>query len=882
MAQLTNTYRQYKADTRLFASWFASTAKANGWSQNSERSFDTQATPRQEPAPATTGSNCNEKKANSRRKKKNVSSSAAPEATSTSGANTPAKYAVAISDFVPMAKFLASKGKSTTLPSSIAKILGRVIRLREAFAQVLQQQDSIAAEETTAKNHSYFVDILKQVQHILGGAEAQAANASPTELPNSRECLSTAFAALHVYEPSQAFLDAPSAELVPVPEYDIAEDEAGLQEDAQVAFAALLQDILILRETVKKLWGARYATGNIHLCAVAIATNTAIDLARKMEEEAAPTLDRFGGAAKLLADHYHAAAVAEGLDPSQRAAEGDDINVDTYEIAKRTMYQAYHLLDQFRKGFPDASGSDAGAIRNQQMPPIYDGKPYGWYDPKKAGEYQSAREKHDRDRAGFLEMVSEIAILSQKLNWNNVQDEFTRGVRLLITNPSLPIPFWVIFAAQVFIDNLETLGIRLLHAAVDPTNIGRWIAKRMEVALAGLQGKPRPSGWPAKMDGTLKRLQQDAHFFDTQVISKWKRRSLPSIERPESVLMRHNAVFAGVWAQHLLTLYHATAIAYANAWGAVFAMSQLNAAVMHLAWIKTGQVPVVMWTDMLIMQNLQGPDRFWVGSEPRDIRDYWKQWCLCQGVSLAEFTSSRGVLPVGGATNGNNNPRRGLGQLAPVSLLFRGRLGTDAAGHARVNVTLEDVRNIVGKGEWVVTRASEGNVFEMVQEYETSSTRPFRQASDSDETRHRRTTLPSRGDHLALSPADLVNTLANVVHAEMAELHFDYMLLHTKCWMILTDFKRIMDPYFRRACEGRPDYITSEDQLPLLVGLIFRAAAGLAPGLGPRDSLELLDAAREGFRWLLNKGMNRIVVDELQKLGIPIDLEFEHGPVLPT
>jgi hypothetical protein len=31
MARLTNTYQQYKADTKLFASWLATTAKANGW-----------------------------------------------------------------------------------------------------------------------------------------------------------------------------------------------------------------------------------------------------------------------------------------------------------------------------------------------------------------------------------------------------------------------------------------------------------------------------------------------------------------------------------------------------------------------------------------------------------------------------------------------------------------------------------------------------------------------------------------------------------------------------------------------------------------------------------------------------------------------------------
>ena len=81
---------------------------------------------------------------------------------------------------------------------------------------------------------------------------------------------------------------------------------------------------------------------------------------------------------------------------------------------------------------------------------------------------------------------------------------------------------------------------------------------------------------------------------------------------------------------------------------------------------------------------------------------------------------------------------------------------------------------------------SEGKVFEMVhQVFETAGTRPFRQANNnSNETRRRR-----RDDPLALSPAGLIKTLPEAVQAEMVELHFDYMLLNTKCWTILSGFK---------------------------------------------------------------------------------------------
>ncbi|KXX79406.1 hypothetical protein MMYC01_201673 [Madurella mycetomatis] len=854
MARLTNTYKQYKADTRLFASWLATTAKANGWSEPGP-SDSCVPPPNTQSDPLGDGENQSSRRKKKKKKKGNAANAGGPMIASVG--NTLTNYTVAISDFVPMAKLVAKR--KSALPSSIAKILERVIRLREAFAQLLQQQGVVKAEQVTAKKHSHFVDILKQVRDILGGANRNDASTDRGASSSSRQCLSTAFAALHLYEPSQAFLDAPDVAL-PAPEYDIAEDEACLEEDAQVAFAALLQDVLHLREEVNKLWGLKYLQGTFHLAAVAVATNTAIDLARKMEEEATPILDRFGGVAKFLVDHYHTAASAEGLDPNHRAADGDGINTDAYDISKRTMYEAYHLLDIFRKDCPE----------DPEMPPLYNGQPYGWCHLDEVHKSHSTREKYDRDCAGFSEIVSETAILARKLQWSNVQDEFTRGVRLIMADPSWPIPFWVIFAAQLFIDNLEILGGQFQCVYAGLTNIGRWITCRSEAALDDIAGKPRPSGWPTRKDSALRRLQQDAHFFETDVISRWKRRIMPSIDRPESILMKCNAVFAGVWAHHLLTLYHTTAIAYVNAWGAVFAMNQLNNAVMRLMWMTARGHPKPMWTDMLIMEHMQDRHRFWVGPMPRDIKDFWKQWCLCQGVSLSEFVASGGAVPVAGTSN---STRRGLAQLAPVSLLFRGRLGNDTAGHARVNMTLEDVRKIVGEGEWIMTDPSPGNVFEMVHQYERASSRPFREASSGNTRRQR--LLPGREDHLTLSPAGLVKTLATTLHAEMAELHFDYLYLHTKCWMILRDFKRIMDHLFRQVCEGRPDYIESEAQLPQLVGIIFRAAAGLAPGLGQGDRLELLDAAREGLRWLLGSGMNQAVVGEMGRLGIPVELEFQ-------
>jgi len=110
-------------------------------------------------------------------------------------------------------------------------------------------------------------------------------------------------------------------------------------------------------------------------------------------------------------------------------------------------------------------------------------------------------------------------------------------------------------------------------------------------------------------------------------------------------------------------------------------------------------------------------------------------------------------------------------------------------------------------------------------------------------------------------------------------LYFDYICLHMICWSTLRLFKYNMDPMFKQALGGRLDYIESDAQLPQLVGIMFRAAAGLAPGLPQKDSLVLLDAAPKIQLYLWNNPSHprkhQWVVDQMEKLGILSEYELD-------
>lgn len=175
--ELTNTYHQYKQDTKQFLCWLASTAAGHGWAPSRQTQDaavnleQTGTTPTAtEPPPPLVADNVQDApKPRSRKKKKNVASAcASAPVPSTSTANpTPTTHAVALRDFIPMAELIASKSRSSTrkLPSSISQVLDRVIRLREAFAVLLDHSApspaGTTADPESDKTHHHFVNILK-------------------------------------------------------------------------------------------------------------------------------------------------------------------------------------------------------------------------------------------------------------------------------------------------------------------------------------------------------------------------------------------------------------------------------------------------------------------------------------------------------------------------------------------------------------------------------------------------------------------------------------------------------------------------------------------------------------------------------------------------
>ncbi|KAK0741538.1 hypothetical protein B0T18DRAFT_232665 [Schizothecium vesticola] len=58
-----------------------------------------------------------------------------------------------------------------------------------------------------------------------------------------------------------------------------------------------------------------------------------------------------------------------------------------------------------------------------------------------------------------------------KVQWNQAEDELTRSVRLILENPDAPPSLWTVFAAQLFIDNLEIISPIFNRMWIETTNV---------------------------------------------------------------------------------------------------------------------------------------------------------------------------------------------------------------------------------------------------------------------------------------------------------------------------------------------------------------------------------------------------------------------------
>ncbi|OIW25606.1 hypothetical protein CONLIGDRAFT_708227 [Coniochaeta ligniaria NRRL 30616] len=807
---LTSTYRQYKHDTDVVASWLAHMGRRIGCPDELLAS-----------APAA-GPTAAKKVAGGRLKgkarkqaKAGPSSSAppggaAPEAAPASAAPPPdlPKYVLAIKNFVPLAEFIGSSEidkYKVDIPHTFVAAIERAISVRRAFASLLQKQGIDSKLKRDAK-HSFFVGVLERVRDLLKPLFWKSAPGGLKDMSAVADALSSGadvgvasqnpFDILKVYDTPDIDLglddvsagDAEQAaskgkEAVMTVDYKAEEADSDMGLEMFLAFCTLFRDVNAIRTRVKSLW-TDYDDSKLKLSAVAIATNTAIDLARRMEEDVAHLFANVkDGMHGLLYDFYTACCVAEGKD-AMDFRHPDEYNMSTYGLVDYTMNNS---------------------ARSE--------KDFDW-------DHASNRDKWQQDKTSLMEVFPEFDMtgrmayqpLPKEAGGNGqvpIVDEMTRGMHLWMASPprsrARELSLWLILATSIHLDIRRVLKEEVDLPYFEMKAIGNQVHDSIQKTIE-YHKNLRIVGWTAQHDKGLRDLQHDITYWHNNPVHLM-RDQLGGTPVEENLFLKRHPWYCGLWIHDVRTRFHTLGLALERAFGGILYSGHLYNA------LEREQLISQKWEDMELFYNLQGGrDKFFVGAAPADAADYHKQLCMVMGFSAAAFTGQR---------DKRNKGKMEATKAGPRSLKPQGRVSNmwllkPTAASPRLNSTAEDVKAILEGGR-PANSSSRGN----------------------------------REDGKQLSPAEMITDLAHALHEEVAEIAADYFAMHRTCWSLLRLVRAAV--YGDMVEWVGPKFDDGEYQLPFIVGWIFRSVCGDAgggagsknPGIMP--TMELLQKAARTY-----------------------------------
>ncbi|KAK8179069.1 hypothetical protein BC567DRAFT_285089 [Phyllosticta citribraziliensis] len=745
---LTSSYQQYKEDTNTVASWLATTARSCGYPEDLLLHRNTANA--QKSGTQTTG----RLKGKARKEAKQAASAAGAAA---NGASRRPAYVIAIKDFISLADFIAAKtNPRVKVPSYFAKTLDRAISTRKKHGTVAAAQ---AASEHSKENHSFFVGILERVQEVLAPIlppESTTEERKTADRPVDR--IFNSFEALNVEEPSQEFLNAPDVVFPerPLPDFE-AEQLDDIYERATL-LSLLLDDMLVIRQVVNNLW-VGYKYGYYDIIAISLATNTAIDFMRALENDMPASMEKHGG----VAHHLEALAMGHhyvyGVDIREPVESKYNKNPPFYNMEEEVMLNAFFFLKQF---------AEDARSRPHHIPMLQAGLRDRHYDPTSSRHSKTPGQKYMEDSA-LIEDFFSFATLHVRAAFPDEatpEDELIRGFRIVLKTGK--IRFWNVLAVQLFLDVHHLLRQDVIRPYNELCEAAQEIESTMKETIEfykeiGL--KP----WSAKADETMDILMGE----------------IESSTRTDYKLQAH---------------FHELGVNFAGSRNATTSVCHLYHAV------RLEKLLDKPWKDLETFIELQGETLFGEKA-PETLDQCCRRFFITHGVSAASlakdsrryFRSSKaGVKP--------------LPHQAPLALIFIDRFCRNSYRH---EFTPDELRNIMEK---TIMWSHDDNEEEGIKPWQVTFgmrlSRPTRNQARRQAQDFKKTKSLQR-----LPIAGLLKKMCNALQGEMFEMTFNYFRMHIQCWKVLQSIKEEShDVLSTMTCFNLLDKAA---QLPYVAGMVF-------------------------------------------------------------
>lgn len=604
-----------------------------------------------------------------------------------------------------------------------------------------------------------------------------------------------------------------------------------MKEDEQlVASACLLENLHKIRKYIGSLWKA-YLRKSIDLHAAAIATNTAVEIARRLQENYDNALPEHATFKKCATRHFVRACRRAGIDPLAREQPGDAYNLDAYAIADRVFLNSYLIL------------VDLSHYRETNMVTWVDDLVPESRDTSSEWPQKSPKDKLlDDDFVLYRAFTGLTALAALD---RSIEDEFVRGVRDMA--PGKPVPLWLAFAAQMYLDIQHALGPDLERPYQEMHKAGRFIKANLDQTIAfheRLSSNPLNHQFCARIRKHMKVTSDLVYailiddYVDTMINGSLTER------RSSFNFSQQNPVMCGLYLFGVRYLVQQSSISWVKTWCTIMHRTHLYNALKIQR--LTGR-----WEDMEVLFKLQGGDRIFMGSAPGSIADCNKRFSLCRGVSIANRASDRrddGRKK----KNFSGKNRRNLEDYIPFASLIAGRyiqyenysLSTDLAA---VELKIRQMRGEKSSKDSPVASVDAA---------------PNRITSDCTTKATKNTSEQS------FTVSYLLDGMAEAIQSEGLHLTFDYLRLHRTCCNILITLEAEISHEF----DDIPPFDTSNGHHLLhsgdLVAVILMSAAATEAAWQEilRDDAKYIDETLSDVA----ESVNEMVEGKAGSIGIEI------------
>ncbi|KAH0162105.1 hypothetical protein KCU67_g6084, partial [Aureobasidium melanogenum] len=790
---LQGTYTTYKKDTDAIANWLATTAKRCGFSP--EVLKDNEKTPDHSPPPPQPQPEAESTKLKGRARK------LARDAVSQEGTkSTPLRtYTIPIKSFTQLAsQNVSSSTPAIKVPAVLGTILDRAIAFRKEHNASFKNIKLATETSSDIDSHAHFISVLERVRHILRPYMAEKAGAALSKQSQAHSRRATenkarnqnAFEALEVEELSDKFLNASLSENVSKHNSRTAEriryqaESMNKADEHIIAGFILINSINKIRKHIKGLWEA-YINKDIDLHATAISTNTAIEIVRHVQEDHDKSFHDQPDFQACVVPCFITTCRLLNVDVLKREQPTELYNFDAYDIANGFFVTTWFMLDQLR-GW---RVTDKIAYVDHLVPKCR--------DTSTEWSHKSIRDKILDDKFMLFRAFTGLTAMATMDRW--VEDEFVRGVRDM--SPDKPVPLWLAFAAQVYLDVQHTLGAELGRAYQEMQKGGKYMKSTLDQTVAfheKLSSNPLNPTFCKQIRDHMRTTGELIEFMLISDLVDWRINGNNIKRLPSFDFFQHYPVMCGLYLFGGRYTMQRSSISCVKDWTVVIYCAHLYNAlkVQHL----TGR-----WEDMEVLFKLQGGDRIFMGAAPQSIADCVKRFNLCRGLSITNSASDR-------ADNGgkklkiNPNNRRNVEDHIPFASLIAGRY------MCYDNVSLAtDLTAVEAKIKALCA--------EQLRDSSTSSVDVETKTASNSASKVSKTSSKH-----ALTATDFLDGMAAAVHSEGMNLTFDYLRLHRTCCTILTTLEAEVSYKF----DGRHPYAAPNGihrlHMPDLVGCILMQA----------------------------------------------------------